>query len=57
MVIAQAITGYGILAGLMASAVSTFDRVADSLGNLGTPAWILIFAGLFLLYVVVGRPN
>ena len=57
MVIAQAITGYGVLSGLMTSAVNTFDSVADSLGNLGAPAWILVFTGLFLLYVLVGRPS
>ena len=57
MVIAQAITGYGVLSGLMTSAVNSFDSLADSLGNLGTPAWILVFAGVFLLYVLVGRPS
>ena len=55
MVIAQAITEYGGIAKMIGAAMSSFDYVADSLTRLDTTTWILVFSGVFLVWLVVGR--
>ena len=55
MVIAQAITDYGGIASLIAAAVSAFDYAADSLSRLDASTWIVVFSGVFLVWLIVGR--